>query len=128
MSRCGLCGIALVLALAIASAAALGDDDPLFAGVSDTDIKRLPAHTVAPEYPRRERRDRIEGEVQVCFDIDREGRPRRIAVRNSTNRAFEKPSIQAVRASKFRPLKDDEPLQSMKSCRTFRFTLQPVEK
>ncbi len=128
MSRCGLFGIALVVALAITSAAALGDDDPLFAGVSDTDIKRLPAYTVAPEYPRRERRDRIEGEVQVCFDIDREGRPRRIAVRHSTNRAFEKPSIQAVRASTFRPLKDDEPLQSMKSCRTFRFTLRPVEE
>jgi len=125
MSRRGLCGIAIVLAIA---AAALGDDDPLFAGVSDIDLKRVPAYTVAPEYPRRERRDRIEGEVQVCFDIDREGRPRRIAVRNSTHRAFEKPSMRAIRASTFRPLKDDEPLQSMKACRTFRFTLQPVEK
>ncbi len=128
MSRCGVCGIALALALAITSAAALGDDDPLFAGVSDTDIKRVPSYTVAPEYPRRERRDRVEGEVQVCFDIDREGRPRRIAVRNSTHRAFEKPSMKAVRASTFRPLKDDESLQTLKSCRTFRFTLRPVEE
>ena len=126
MSRCGLCVVAL--ALVISSAAVFSDDDPLFARITDTDIKRLPSHTVAPEYPRRARRDRIEGEVQVCFDIDREGRPRRIAVRNSTNRAFEKPSMQAVRASTFRPLKEDEPLQSMKSCRTFRFTLQPVEE
>ena len=126
MSRCGLC--AVVLALVIASAAVISDDDSLYARITDTDIKRLPSYTVAPEYPRRARRDRIEGEVQVCFDIDREGRPRRIAVRNSTNRAFEKPSIQAVRASTFRPLKENEPLQSIKSCRTFRFTLQPVEK
>ena len=126
MIRFGLLRIAL--ALAVASAAALGDDEPLFAGVSDTDLKRVPAYTVAPEYPRRERRDRIEGEVQVCFDINREGRPRRIAVRNSTHRAFEKPSMQAIRASSFRPLKDDEPLQTLKACRTFRFTLLPVEK
>lgn len=126
MFRCGVCGVALTLV--IASATVLSDDDPLFARITGTDTKRLPSHTVAPEYPRKARRDRIEGEVQVCFDIDRQGRPRRIAVRNSTNRAFEKPSIRAVRASTFRSLKEDEPLQSMKSCRTFRFTLHPVEE
>lgn len=126
MFRCGFCGVALTLV--IASATVLSDDDPLFARITGTDTKRLPSYTVAPEYPRKARRDRVEGEVQVCFDIDRQGRPRRIAVRNSTNRAFEKPSIRAVRASTFRPLKEDEPLQSIKSCRTFRFTLQPVEE
>ncbi len=126
MSRCGPCAVAL--ALVIASAAVFSDDDLLLAHITDDDIKRLPSYTVAPEYPRKARRDRIEGEVQVCFDIDRKGRPRRIAVRNSTNRAFEKPSMQAVRASSFRPLKEDEPLQSLKSCRTFRFTLLSVEE
>ena len=126
MLRNGL--ISVAIALVFATPTVLGDDDPIFAQITDTNSRRLPAYTVAPEYPHKARRDRIEGEVQVCFDIDREGRPRRIAVRNSSNRAFEKPSIKAVRASTFRPLQKDQPLQSMKSCRTFRFSLQPVEK
>ncbi len=107
---------------------AFADEESLYAQVIDVDTKRLPVHTVAPKYPRKARRDRIEGEVQVCFDVDRKGRTRRIAVRHSTNRAFESPSIRAVRASTFRPLKKDQPLQVVKSCRTFRFSLQPVEE
>ena len=126
MHRNGL--VCATVALVFATPPVLGDDDPIFAEVTDTDSKRLPAHTVAPQYPHKARRDRVEGEVQVCFDIDREGHPRRIAVRKSSNRAFEKPSIKAVRASTFRPLPEDQPLQSAKSCRTFRFSLQPVEE
>jgi TonB family protein len=103
------------------------DEQPLVAYVIDSSTDRIPSHTVAPEYPRKARRDRVEGEVRVCFDVNREGRTRRISVRTSTHRAFEKPSIKAVRASKFRPIGKDEPLQAMKSCRTFIFSLEPVE-
>ena len=49
----------------------------------DTDYDRQPVNTVVPQYPPKARRARIEGEVQVCFDISREGFPRRIAVRRS---------------------------------------------
>jgi TonB family protein len=122
--QCTLFAVALVMASSFAHC----DDDALFALVTDAESVRLPVLTVAPEYPRKARRDRIEGEVQVCFDVDREGRPLRIAVRSSTNRAFEKPSIQAVRKSTFRPLTKDQPLPPLKSCRTFRFSLQPVEE
>jgi len=92
----------------------------------DSDTDRVPLHTIIPEYPRIARRDRIEGEVQVCFEITRDGRTRRIAVRRSTHRLFEKPAIQAVRHSTFRPLPDEAELPSIKACRTFRFSLQPV--
>ena len=77
-------------------------------------------------YPKKARRDRIEGEVQVCFEITRNGRTRRIAVRKSTHRVFEKPAIRAVRASTYEPLPDDAAMSGIKSCRTFRFTLEPV--
>lgn len=112
------------LLLTTAAAPAAGDD----AGVAriDSDTDRVPLHTIIPEYPRIARRDRIEGEVQVCFDIARDGRTRRIAVRRSTHRLFEKPAIQAVRRSTFRPLPDAAELPSIKACRTFRFSLQPV--
>lgn len=87
---------------------------------------RVPKHTVAPEYPHVARRDRIEGQVQVCYNIDRKGRPYRIAVRSSTHRIFEKPARRAVKASSYVPLKDGETRTGIKTCRTFRFELEPV--
>lgn len=89
--------------------------------------ERVPLQTVVPVYPEAARRDRLEGEVELCFDVDRDGRPFRIAVRHSTHRVFERPAIAAVRASTYVPLKPDEPLPNIKTCRTFRFTLEPAE-
>ncbi len=86
---------------------------------------RVPKHTVAPEYPRIARRDRIEGQVQVCYNIDRKGRPYRVAVRSSTHRIFEKPALRAVKASTYIPLKDGEERSGIKTCRTYRFELEP---
>lgn len=106
----------------------LAEEDVAVAHVVDSIAGRMPLQTVVPEYPHKARRDRVEGQVEVCFEINRKGRTRRIAVRNSTNRAFEKPSIKAVRASTFRPLKDDEELQLIKSCRRFIFSLEPAEE
>jgi TonB family protein len=116
--------LAVILATPIPGGAA----EPEEARVIDTDTDRIPVHTVVPVYPKKARRDRIEGEVQVCFDIDRSGRTRRVAVRQSTHRIFERPSIRAVKASTFRPLDDSQKLQVIKSCRTFAFSLQPVKK
>ena len=123
MLRCVTFWVIVIVAPVLAS-----DDESLVANVIDSAGNRMPSHTVAPEYPRIARRDRVEGEVQVCFDVDREGRPRRIAVRLSTHRTFEKPSIKAVRASKFRALGDEQELQTMKNCRTFIFSLEPIEE
>ena len=97
-------------------------------GVSrmDSATDRVPLHTVIPDYPRTARRDRIEGEVQVCFNITRRGYPTRIAVRRSTHRVFEKPSRRAVRRSTWLPVGKDEPMSGIKACRTFRFNLVPV--
>lgn len=114
----------LVAALLVFAGAAAQD------GVeqSDTDTDRVPQHTVVPEYPAIARRDRIEGDVQVCFEISREGLPRRIAVRTSTNRLFEKPARKAVRQSTWVPLRKEEESSGIKACRTFRFSLVPVEE
>ena len=86
-----------------------------------------PLQTVIPHYPRKARRDRIEGEVQVCFEVTREGRTRRVAVRTSTHRDFEKPSIRAVRESSFKPLAADEAPSPAKVCRRFVFALEPAD-
>ena len=94
----------------------------------DSGTDRLPLHTFIPDYPEIARRDRIEGEVQVCFDISRDGYPLRIAVRRSTNRLFEKTARKAVRKSTWVPLTEDQEASGVKACRTFRFTLVPVEE
>jgi outer membrane biosynthesis protein TonB len=68
-----------IVLLLIATAITAEDGDDFVARVVDSSIERIPEHTVAPKYPRKARRDRIEGEVRVCFEIDRKGRPRRHA-------------------------------------------------
>ena len=84
----------LAIALCVTPAAA--------SEVIDTPMTdRKPLNTVVPVYPEKARRERIEGEVQVCFEITRDGRTRRIAVRKSTHRIFEKPSRRAVRSMRF---------------------------
>ena len=82
--------------------------------------------TAVPDYPKKAQRDRLEGEVEVCFEIDRQGNPRRIAVRRSTHRIFEKPSIRAIRASRYASLDDDADYSGIKTCRTFTFRLEPA--
>lgn len=102
-------------------------DEPVVEYLPPEDGDRQPLHTVVPAYPEKARRARVEGEVEVCFEVDREGNTRKVAVRRSTNRVFEKPARDAVRASTYRPLEADERLSGIKNCRTFRFTLEPVE-
>ena len=92
----------------------------------DEDTDRIPMHTVVPIYPHVARRDRIEGQVQLCYHIDKKGRPYRIAVRNSTHRIFEKPAKRAIRASTYKPLEAGEKSSGIKTCRTFRFELSAV--
>lgn len=113
---------ALVLLCASVACPADADERPS----SEDDTERKPLFTVIPDYPEEARRDRIEGEVQVCFDVTRDGRTRRIAVRRSSHRIFEKPAIRAVRASSYLPLAENAVISGIKACRTFRFTLEPV--
>jgi TonB family protein len=100
------------------------DDESRVTHLEDHSHDRVPLNTVAPVYPAVARRDRIEGDVQVCFNVNREGRPYRIAVRTSSNRIFEKPAIRAIRASRYQPLPQGQAVPAIKTCRTFRFRLE----
>ena len=111
----------LLLCLTFAAA-----EEPTVTHLKDETGERMPLQTVVPAYPKVARRDRIEGEVQVCFNIDRKGKPYRVAVRKSSHRVFEKPAKRAVRASTYRPLEPGQKDSGIKSCRTFRFALEPV--
>lgn len=105
--------------LAAAEEGATGPD-------ADDVVERVPVHTVVPVYPEKARRARVEGEVEVCFFIRRDGTTKSVAVRRSTNRVFEKPARDAVRLSTFQPLDPDQKVPGIKNCRTFQFTLERV--
>jgi TonB family protein len=100
----------LVVCGLFATASLAGEDSSVQPFDSNTD--RVPLFTVIPDYPEEARRERIEGEVQVCFDISRKGYPRRIAVRRS----------------RFAPLEKGRELAAIKACRTFRFRLVRTAK
>jgi TonB family protein len=115
-----------LLLLMLLPVAAYAADEPLVTHLADQANVRVPTNTVAPVYPEIARRDRVEGDVQVCFNVDRKGRPYRIAVRSSSNRVFEKPSMRAVRASRYAPVPEEREVPAIKTCRTFQFRLERV--
>ena len=115
--------IVALMALVV-PALAQQDDDPV--DTIDSNTERMPVNTIVPEYPEAARRERIEGEVQVCFDITRAGTPRRISVRRSSHRYFEKPARKAVRQSTWRAIPPGEAVPDIKACRTFRFRLERI--
>ncbi len=117
----GLAAVSLVLAAAVVAA----QDDTSVTHLVDSG-GRMPLNTVVPVYPEKARRERVEGDVQVCFNVDREGRTSRVRVRRSTDRVFERPAILAARASTYMPVPRDRTLSGIKTCRTFRFRLLPV--
>jgi len=102
-------------------------DDDSAPRTSDPAAERIPLQTLAPQYPTLARQMRLEGEVTVCFNVDRDGKPQRVKVRSSTNRIFEKAAKKAARGSSYQPLKNGQEETGIKSCRTFRFRLPPVD-
>ena len=116
----------LVLTMLLTATTLRAEDDADVTHLVDDTSERMPQQTVVPIYPERALRDRIQGVVEVCFDVDREGRTSRIAVRHSSNRLFEKPSLLAVRGSSYVPVPENKVLSGIKTCRTFRFLLDPV--
>ena len=92
----------------------------------DSTSDRIPSVTAVPQYPATARRDRLEGEATVCYFIDSKGRIRSPSVRRSSHRMFSKPSLKAIKQSSYEPLRPDQELSSVKTCRTYRFLLNPV--
>lgn len=102
------------------------DDDADVTHLTDDSTDRKPLQTMVPTYPEKARRERLTGEVEVCFHVDRDGKTSRVAVRRSTHRIFERPAVLAAKASTYYPLAEGKKLPAIKTCRTFRFQLTPV--
>lgn len=94
--------------------------------LTDSSTDRTPSITAFPSYPRIARRDRIEGDATVCFKIDPDGRIRSVRVKNYSHRIFRRPALRAIKDSEFEPLHPNEVLSTARTCRTYRFRLEPV--
>jgi len=119
-----------LLAVTFASAESLDDGtsvaDLRVSFLHDSSSERKPASTIFPNYPSIARRDRIEGEATVCFKIDVRGKVKRASVKSYTHKIFKKPALRAMKSSSFEPLQPGQVLERVKTCRTYRFRLEPI--
>lgn len=82
----------------------LGSAPVVFAQTKEPPV---PVRTVAPDYPDELRRDGISGVVMVKCTIDDKGNVTEPEVEKSSNPAFEKPALSALKKWKFKPAKSD---------------------
>ena len=92
----------------------------------DSNTDRIPLLTAFPSYPSVARRDRIQGEATVCFMIKENGRITRAKLRETSHKIFKRPVLKAIKKSTFEALAPNQVLAIAKTCRTYRFRLEPV--
>ncbi|ANO50294.1 energy transducer TonB family protein [Woeseia oceani] len=119
-------GLVVGCVLLALSSLSVADDTPRRTQIVDSSTDRTPAKTAFPSYPAIARRDRIEGDATVCFKIDQHGRIRSAKVVEVTHPIFKRSAIAAIRKSSFEPLAPNEVLATGRTCRTYRFRLEPV--
>jgi TonB family protein len=120
-------GAALSIVILLGPAQAIAEDDGTsVTHIFDTSTDRVPLVTAFPRYPSVARRDRIEGEATVCFKIKTNGKISRPSMRESSHRIFVRPTLRAIKKSTFAPLAPNQILATAKTCRTYRFRLEPV--
>jgi protein TonB len=83
---------------------ALGASPLAFAQTKEPPV---PVRTVPPDYPDELRRDGVSGLVMVKCTIDEQGNVVEPMVEKSSNAAFEKPALVAIKKWKFKPAKQD---------------------
>jgi periplasmic protein TonB len=94
---------------------------PAFAQKSEPPV---PVRTVAPEYPQELRRDGVSGLVMVKCTIDEQGNVVDPQVEKSSNAAFEKPAVEALKKWKFKPAKQDGAVVSIKVSIPIKFVFE----
>ncbi len=120
-------GVALAAVLMLGAAHAFAQQDTTtITHFLDSNTDRVPLLTAFPTYPSIARRDRIEGEATVCFMVNTDGRITRVKLKEATHRIFRKPALRAIKKSTFEPLGPGQVLARARTCRTYRFRLEPI--
>jgi len=71
--------------------------------IADLDQKPRPLVQPPPSYPFELRRRKVEGSVSVLFVVDEDGRVVDPRVERSTDPAFDRPALEAIRQWRFEP-------------------------
>jgi protein TonB len=79
-----------------------GNMDAIFS-MAELDQKPRVIFQSAPVYPYALRQKKMAGNVVVCFVVGKDGKVSNIRVENSSDPAFEKPALDAVKQWKFEP-------------------------
>jgi len=122
-----IAAILMVVCLPFAAGAILAQGSGAGLRMPELKAERIPLNTAVPEYPEDARRERLEGEATVCFSVDEDGEVVRPRISSATDRVFRKPTLDAIRASTFRPLEADALDVPFQTCRTYRYTLNRLE-
>ena len=112
--------------LALGPALAFGEPQTSVTHFVDSNTDRVPLLTAFPSYPSVARRDRIQGHATVCFMIKQDGRITRAMLKDSSHRIFRRPVLRAIKKSTFESLAPNQVLATGKTCRTYRFRLEPI--
>ena len=106
---------AALAVLPLVSAATVGDNSSI----------RKPVLITTPEYPKKAFRARVQGDVEVCFEILTDGKVYKPYISSSSDRVFNRSALRAIRSSRFEADPGGE--RATRGCRVYRFRLKPVE-
>lgn len=84
-----------------------GDLNELIYEISQLTVAPRPVAQTPPQYPPELQRNKIEGSVRLTFVVRSDGSVTDPRVINSTNPAFEEPTLRAVRRWRFEPGEKD---------------------
>ena len=93
-------------------------------GQGELDKNPVPLRRPSPQYPDALRRDRVNGKVLVEIGIDERGRVGETEIVNSSDEAFSKSSLPAVRRWKFEPAERDGEKVESKARQQFDFNIK----
>lgn len=78
------------------------------------DVPAKPIKQVSPKYPRELRNRGVPGRVLLRFVVDTKGRVQDAEVVKSSDAAFDRPALEAIRAWRFSPaIQDGKPVKTM---------------
>lgn len=84
-----------------------GDLNDLIYELSQLTVAPRPINQAMPQYPPELQRNKIEGTVRVTFIVRKDGSVTDPRILNSSNPAFEEPTLRAVRRWRFEPGEKD---------------------
>ena len=92
-------------------------------GAQSTTAQRRAMTTPLPHYPEKALRERLEGDVQVCYVVDINGHIHRPRVQSTSHRWFNRAAIRAARGLRYEPAAPGAANGRTSLCSTFRFRL-----